>query len=83
MRWNSKPLIVVGLLAAASLPWAATTDEHSQHHPMKPVAAASGAAPSKSASEPMKDIHVQHILRKLELSSRVQAAVYASERGVV
>lgn len=28
-------------------------------------------------------IHVQHILRKLELSSRVQAAVYASERGLV
>jgi len=27
-------------------------------------------------------IHVQHILRKLDLSSRVQAAVYASERGV-
>lgn len=26
-------------------------------------------------------IHVQHILRKLNLSSRVQAAVYASERG--
>lgn len=28
-------------------------------------------------------IHVQHILRKLNLSSRVQAAVYASEHGVV
>jgi two-component system nitrate/nitrite response regulator NarL len=28
-------------------------------------------------------IHVQNILRKLELSSRVQAAVYASERGLV
>jgi two-component system nitrate/nitrite response regulator NarL len=28
-------------------------------------------------------IHVQHILRKLDLSSRVQAAVYASERGIV
>lgn len=27
-------------------------------------------------------IHVQHILRKLGLSSRVQAAVYAAERGV-
>ena len=27
-------------------------------------------------------IHVQNILRKLELSSRVQAAVYASERGL-
>ena len=27
-------------------------------------------------------IHVQHILRKLELSSRVQVAVWASERGV-
>jgi two-component system nitrate/nitrite response regulator NarL len=26
-------------------------------------------------------IHVQHILRKLNLSSRVQAAVYATERG--
>ena len=26
-------------------------------------------------------IHVQHILRKLGLSSRVQAAVYASDRG--
>lgn len=28
-------------------------------------------------------IHVQHILRKLGLSSRVQAAVYASDRGRV
>jgi two-component system nitrate/nitrite response regulator NarL len=27
-------------------------------------------------------IHVQHILRKLNLSSRVQAAVYAIERGL-
>lgn len=27
-------------------------------------------------------IHVQHILRKLGLNSRVQAAVYATERGV-
>jgi len=27
--------------------------------------------------------HVQHILRKLELSNRVHAAVYATERGVV
>ncbi|MBT9503875.1 MAG: response regulator transcription factor, partial [Burkholderiaceae bacterium] len=26
---------------------------------------------------------VQHILRKLNLSSRVQAAVFASERGLV
>ncbi len=28
-------------------------------------------------------IHVQHILRKLDLSSRVQVAVWASERGLV
>lgn len=27
-------------------------------------------------------IHVQHVLRKLDLSSRVQAAVYASEHGL-
>lgn len=28
-------------------------------------------------------VHVQHILRKLQLSSRVQAAVYAAARGLV
>jgi two-component system, NarL family, nitrate/nitrite response regulator NarL len=28
-------------------------------------------------------IHVQHILRKLNLSSRVQAAVYATSQGLV
>jgi two-component system nitrate/nitrite response regulator NarL len=28
-------------------------------------------------------IHVQNILRKLEMTSRVQAAVYAAERGIV
>ena len=28
-------------------------------------------------------IHVQHILRKLDLSNRVHAAVYATERGMV
>lgn len=27
-------------------------------------------------------VHVQHVLRKLDLTSRVQAAVYASERGL-
>ncbi len=27
-------------------------------------------------------IHVQHILRKLNLSSRVQAAVYAASHGI-
>jgi len=27
-------------------------------------------------------IHVQHVLRKLEVSSRVQAAVIASEQGL-
>ena len=27
-------------------------------------------------------IHVQHILRKLNLTNRVHAAVYASERGI-
>ena len=36
-----------------------------------------------SIAETTVKIHVQNILRKLELSSRVQAAVYASERGLV
>ena len=35
-----------------------------------------------SIAETTVKIHVQHILRKLDLSSRVQAAVYASERGL-
>lgn len=33
-------------------------------------------------SEATVKIHVQHILRKLNLRSRVQAAVYASSRGI-
>jgi len=33
-------------------------------------------------SESTVKIHVQHILRKLKLSSRVQAAVWGSERGL-
>jgi two-component system nitrate/nitrite response regulator NarL len=35
-----------------------------------------------SVAESTVKIHVQHILRKLGLSSRVQAAVWASENGV-
>ena len=35
-----------------------------------------------SVAESTVKIHVQHILRKLNLSSRVQAAVYAIERGL-
>ena len=33
-----------------------------------------------SIAETTVKIHVQHILRKLGLTSRVQAAVYASDR---
>ncbi len=43
----------------------------------KEVARALGVA------ESTVKIHVQHILRKLGLSSRVQAAVYAAENGLV
>ena len=28
-------------------------------------------------------VHVQHILRKLQLTSRVQIAVYAADRGMI
>ena len=35
-----------------------------------------------SVAESTVKIHVQHILRKLELTSRVQVAVYASEKGL-
>lgn len=52
------------------------------------VALASGASNKEIArdlhlAESTVKIHVQHILRKLELSSRVQAAVYAVEQGLV
>ena len=77
--WNPKPLTVLALLAAASLPWAATTDEHSQHHPMKPVAAASGAAPSKSASDPMKDMDA-HMKTMAEMHQKMMNAKTAEER---
>jgi len=39
-------------------------------------------ARSLDIAETTVKIHVQHILRKLDLSSRVQAAVYAAEHGV-
>lgn len=40
-------------------------------------------ARSLGLAESTVKIHVQHILRKLNLSSRVQAAIYAVERGLV
>lgn len=39
-------------------------------------------ARSLDLAESTVKIHVQHILRKLELSSRVQAAIYAIENGL-
>jgi two-component system nitrate/nitrite response regulator NarL len=39
-------------------------------------------ARSLAVAESTVKIHVQHILRKLELSSRVQAAVWAIEHGI-
>lgn len=39
-------------------------------------------ARSLDIAETTVKIHVQHILRKLDLVSRVQAAVYATERGI-
>jgi two-component system nitrate/nitrite response regulator NarL len=39
-------------------------------------------ARSLDIAETTVKIHVQHILRKLDLTSRVQAAVYATEHGV-
>jgi two-component system, NarL family, nitrate/nitrite response regulator NarL len=42
-----------------------------------------GIARDLDIAETTVKIHVQHILRKLNLSSRVQAAVYATGRGVI
>ncbi|WKB54825.1 response regulator [Eleftheria terrae] len=41
-----------------------------------------GIARTLGIAETTVKIHVQRILRKLKLSSRVQAAVYATERGI-
>ena len=40
------------------------------------------AARELGVAESTIKIHVQHILRKLNLSTRVQAAVYAVEQGL-
>jgi len=42
-----------------------------------------GIARDLDIAETTVKIHVQHILRKLNLNSRVQAAVYATGRGVI
>ena len=47
-----------------------------------PGARNKGIARPREVAESTVKIHVQHILRKLELSSRVQAAVWAIEHGI-
>ena len=53
------------------------------------LAALAGGASNKEIArdlglaESTVKIHVQHVLRKLDLTSRVQAAVYAVEQGLV
>jgi len=42
-----------------------------------------GIARTLDLAESTVKIHVQGILRKLNISSRVQAAVYASEHGLI
>jgi two-component system nitrate/nitrite response regulator NarL len=68
--------------------------EGGAHAPLSPreeeilALIAEGASNKEAArrlhvAESTVKIHVQHILRKLGLASRVQAAVYATERGLV
>lgn len=83
--------LVSGLKALARGEQADASPAHSLLTPREVeilVALSSGASNKEIArdlklAESTVKIHVQHILRKLELSSRVQAAVYAVEQGLV
>lgn len=79
---NSGPVAPQGGLAPAqeALALLSAREQQVLHH------IAQGASNKEIAralviAETTVKIHVQHILRKLQLSSRVQAAVYAAENG--
>jgi two-component system nitrate/nitrite response regulator NarL len=75
-------------LKRSKAPAPAETDKLSTREREIVVALARGASNKQIAreldlAESTVKIHVQHILRKLNLASRVQAAVYAVEQGLV
>jgi two-component system nitrate/nitrite response regulator NarL len=79
--------LVKGLRAASSTDSAETKDALSPREREILGYLAKGASNKEIArtldlAESTVKIHVQHILRKLNLSSRVQAAVYAIEHGL-
>jgi two-component system nitrate/nitrite response regulator NarL len=79
--------LVRGLQAAREAPTEAEKDGLSprEREILSHVAKGSSnkeIARNLKVAESTVKIHVQHILRKLNLSSRVQAAVYAIERGL-
>jgi two-component system nitrate/nitrite response regulator NarL len=87
--------LVTAFRVAADRPAAGATPPAAKPHPLDALSPreqeilqeiARGAsnkeiARTLSIAETTVKIHVQHILRKLGLSSRVQAAVFATERG--
>jgi len=78
--------LVRGLQAARDVPTEAEKDALSPREREILSHLAKGSSNKEIArnlkvAESTVKIHVQHILRKLNLSSRVQAAVYAIERG--
>jgi two-component system nitrate/nitrite response regulator NarL len=79
--------LVRGLQAAGDAPLATEKDALSPREREILLHLAKGSSNKEIArnldvAESTVKIHVQHILRKLNLSSRVQAAVYAIERGL-
>ena len=79
--------LVRGLQAARDVPTEAEKDALSPREREILSHLAKGSsnkeiARNLSVAESTVKIHVQHILRKLNLSSRVQAAVYAIEKGL-
>jgi len=80
--------LVAALRGATSVPAADPLDALSRRERETLRHLARGASNKEIAraldiAETTVKIHVQHILRKLELGSRVQAAVWASEHGAV
>lgn len=83
--------LVSALRAARTAPGAATTGQRDEslsgreREILREIASGSSnkvIARKLDIAETTVKVHVQHILRKLNLSSRVQAAVYAVEHGI-
>ena len=87
-RWDFHHLVLVVLAMTWSLGestperFAMWMNKHAFRKHLERMCRSMRKAREFDIAESTVKIHVQHILRKLNLSSRVQAAVFATEHGI-